>query len=345
MSPHSFLVHHTNYIPSNQFIPVFYRSLTMTRSTRSKYFADAANFRFSTVSSSDQIEQKPSSTKIPKMLKPHPVAKLTGRKRKSSENVTAPDNWEKVYDEIRLMRKNIVAPVDTMGSDSHTHKDPKLGRFHVLISLMLSSQTKDTINAVVMDRLKERGLTVQWILDIPEAELDEIIHPVGFHRRKAGYIKRAAIILREKYDDDVPPTLEKAMELPGVGPKMGVLLMHSAWNQNIGIGVDVHVHRISNLLGWVSTNTPEKTRMCLQSWLPPDRWQEINHLLVGFGQVICLPRGRKCEECRLSNGLCPSVSFSPKKTRRAGTGKQIDRVTEEKIKIELPDVEDLAKVI
>lgn len=70
-------------------------------------------------------------------------------------------------------------------------------------------------------------------------------------------------------------------------------------------GVDTHVHRISNRLGWVkNTKTPEGTRKGLESWLPEDLWQEVNHLLVGFGQQICKPVNPQCATC-LNLELCP----------------------------------------
>lgn len=84
--------------------------------------------------------------------------------------------------------------------------------------------------------------------------------------------------------------------------------MSCAWNINTGIGVDIHVHRISNRLNWVSqpTKDPEKTRAELEAWLPRDLWQEVNLMLVGFGQTICLPVKPKCAEC-LNQKLCPSA--------------------------------------
>jgi endonuclease-3 len=78
---------------------------------------------------------------------------------------------------------------------------------------------------------------------------------------------------------------------------MAYLCMSAAWGRIEGIGVDVHVHRITNLWGWHKTRMPEETRTTLEAWLPKDRWHEINHLLVGFGQTICLPVGRRCGEC------------------------------------------------
>lgn len=126
------------------------------------------------------------------------------------------------------------------------------------------------------------------------------------------YLKQAAEILRDRWNSDIPDTIEGLMSLPGVGPKMAHLCMsaENGWNRVEGIGVDVHVHRITNLWGWQNppTKTPEETRLVLQSWLPRDKWKEINWLLVGFGQSVCLPVGRKCGDCELGlRGLCKAA--------------------------------------
>jgi len=118
------------------------------------------------------------------------------------------------------------------------------------------------------------------------------------------YIKRTAAILERDYGGDIPNTLQGLMSLPGVGPKMSYLALQVAWRQTLGIGVDTHVHRITNRLGWVHTTTPEKTRMALEQWLPKEYWGKINILLVGFGQKVCLPVGPKCSVCRV-NSACP----------------------------------------
>lgn len=89
-------------------------------------------------------------------------------------------------------------------------------------------------------------------------------------QRKATFIKQATEICKEQYKGDIPETLEGLLALPGVGPKMAHICMHAAWNVMTGIGVDTHVHRISNRLGWVKkpTKTPEDTRKALEAWLP-----------------------------------------------------------------------------
>lgn len=177
---------------------------------------------------------------------------------------------------------------------------------------MLSSQTKDTTNAIAMRRLQTElpppGLTLETILDVDPVRLNELIYVVGFHNNKTRYIKATALILRDSFAGDIPDTVEGLMSLPGVGPKMAYLCLSAAWGRTEGIGVDVHVHRITNLWRWHKTKTPEETRLILQAWLPRDKWHEINHLLVGFGQTICLPVGKDCQVCTLSaKGLCPSA--------------------------------------
>ncbi|PJF19851.1 Endonuclease III-like protein 1-like protein, partial [Paramicrosporidium saccamoebae] len=139
-----------------------------------------------------------------------------------------------------------------------------------------------------------------------------------FYRRKATAIKRATQILKTSYDSDIPDSLEELQKLPGVGPKMACLVMQNAWGRNAGIGVDVHVHRICNRLGWVKTKTPEETRTDLEDWLPRELWTDINPLLVGFGQTVCLPVKPKCSDCLL-NSTCPAAkSFLPQTAKRKG---------------------------
>ncbi|GKU01140.1 endonuclease iii [Fusarium langsethiae] len=238
--------------------------------------------------------------------------------------IEPPSDWEAIYDTVRKMRapggRAHGAAVDTMGCErlADEKASPKDQRFHTLVALMLSSQTKDTVNAVVMRKLQTElppfepgappGLNLNNVLAIDPKILNEFIWAVGFHNNKTKYIKQTAEILRDQWDGDIPDTIEGLVSLPGVGPKMGYLCLSVAWGKHEGIGVDVHVHRITNLWGWHKTKNPEETRTTLQSWLPQDRWHEINHLLVGLGQSVCLPVGRKCGECDLGlQGLCKAA--------------------------------------
>ncbi|KAF8610747.1 DNA glycosylase [Ceratobasidium sp. AG-I] len=247
-----------------------------------------------------------------------------------------PDNWRKQYTLIEEMRAELEAPVDTMGcASSMTGQGPlKDQRFGTLVSLMLSSQTKDEVTAAAVDNLRAvlpGGLTVSSLLAADPSVISGAIGKVGFWRRKTEYLQKAAAIVRDKFDGDVPQTIDELCSLPGVGPKMAFLVLQVAWKINAGIGVDVHVQRITNRLGWHKppTTTPEQTRLNLQSWLPRELHGPINPLLVGFGQIVCLPVGPRCDVCTLSvEGLCPSartgVSAKGKKAivfKRKGDGK------------------------
>jgi endonuclease III len=239
---------------------------------------------------------------------------------------------------------------------------------------MLSSQTKDEVTFAAIQNLrkafrpvdadsKEEYLTLDAILAASVTSIEECINKVGFWRRKAQYIKSTAEILHKEHGDDIPRTIEGLCSLPGVGMKMAMLTMQVAWGDNVGIGVDVHVHRITNRLGWhrKETKNPEETRLNLESWLPKEYHPTINPLLVGFGQTVCLPLRAKCDECLLSKEmftldmdgeakeiqgpLCPSAfkfsGMSPKKGRKqkASTAESLEDIpTEEaKVKVEIEE--------
>ncbi|KAF8710851.1 Endonuclease III -like protein, partial [Rhizoctonia solani] len=258
-------------------------------------------------------KKKPATKQKPivmELAKPHP----------------APPNWEKQYSLIEDMRSRIDAPVDTMGcAKSMTGVGPlKDQRFGALVSLMLSSQTKDEVTAAAVENLRQvlpGGLTVDSILAAEPSIISNAIGKVGFWRRKTEYVRAAAQILRDKYDSDVPKTVDELCALPGFFVLFPIFTSTYGLDtyRSVGIGVDIHVHRISNRLGWHKppTNTPEQTRLNLQSWLPRNLHAPINPLLVGFGQVICLPVGPRCDSCLLSQGLCPSAN-----TKATGKGKK-----------------------
>ncbi|VAH94194.1 unnamed protein product [Triticum turgidum subsp. durum] len=202
---------------------------------------------------------------------------------------SAPENWEAVLEGIKNIRLSGQAPVDTKGCEkAGSLLPPKERRFAVLISTMMSSQTKDEVTHAAVECLGENGLLdPDAIVRTDEATLANLIKPVGFYQRKAQFIKEASRICLERFGGDIPDTLTDLLALKGVGPKMAHLVMSIAWKNTQGICVDTHVHRISNRLGWVfregtkqKTTTPEQTRMSLEKWLPKDEWEPINPLLV-----------------------------------------------------------------
>ncbi|KAK8049419.1 DNA glycosylase [Apiospora phragmitis] len=274
-----------------------------------------------------QVEETKAAT-TPNRRRARKRARKTIDPDTQAASIAPPSDWEEMYDLVKAMRLTGPArdaAVDTMGCErlALPTASPRDQRLHTLVALMLSSQTKDTTNAVAMRRLQTElpshapdkspeeappGLNLENLLAADPAKLNELIWAVGFHNNKTKYIKQTTEILRDRWHGDIPDTIEGLTSLPGVGPKMAHLCLSSAWGRTEGIGVDVHVHRITNLWGWQKSKTPEETRLALQAWLPRDRWREINWLLVGFGQKVCLPVGRRCGECELGlRGLCKAA--------------------------------------
>ncbi|MCO5591878.1 hypothetical protein L7F22_045871 [Adiantum nelumboides] len=164
-----------------------------------------------------------------------------------------PTRWKEVLEAIRKMRASGDAPVDSMGCEkAGSFLPPKERRFAVLVSALLSSQTKDEITHGAVQRLQNHKiLSIDGMASATEASISETIYPVGFYSRKASYLKKVVALCQEKHDGDIPNTLKGLLDLPGIGPKMAHLIMNVAWENVQGICVDTHVHRISNRLGWV----------------------------------------------------------------------------------------------
>ena len=202
-------------------------------------------------------------------------------------------------------RKSSIAPVDTMGASKVGDKsDEKIYRFQTLIGLMLSSQTKDEITSDAVKNLQkglEGGLTPSSLSKANAETVDELIKKVGFHKDKSKWIIEAAKTCSKDYDNDIPHSLKELIALKGVGMKMATLCMAHAWHEQVGIGVDVHVHRIANMLGWVKTNHPDKTEIELEKVFPKELWKPLNGAIVGFGQTICGSKKQKCEMCPISD--------------------------------------------
>ncbi|KAG7386514.1 Endonuclease III-like protein 1 [Phytophthora boehmeriae] len=208
-----------------------------------------------------------------------PKGKKKAKKTKTRVPREEPSNWKELLRGIEEMRAAKDAEVDKYGCEVfYDEKFPAhVRRFHVLIAAMMSSQTKDPVNAAAMGRLIKHGLTVESMLAIDQKELALLIRPVGFFNHKAKYIKQTAAILTKQAEGadivEIPNTYEGLIALPGVGPKMATLVMNCAWDNTVGICVDTHVHRIANRLKWVKTwnksnpksQDPEKTRAVLIS--------------------------------------------------------------------------------
>lgn len=172
----------------------------------------------------------------------------------------------------------------------------KYNVFQQLIATLLSSRTKDTTTIPIAKKLFVRYKTPQDFLNAKQEILEKELYGIGFYRVKAENIRKLSKILLEKSDGKVPKSFEELTSLPGVGRKTANCLLSYAFRVP-AIAVDIHVHRISNRLGWVKTNTLEETEKKLMKILPRELWSKVNMLFVDHGQRVCLPRKPKCGEC------------------------------------------------
>ena len=187
--------------------------------------------------------------------------------------------------------------------EAQTH-DP----FCVLVGTILSARTKDACTAEAVRRLfatkKGSSFSVRDLERLSQERIERLIYPVGFYREKARHLKELPRVLKERFGNVLPQTVEELCELPGVGRKTANLTVAVGFDKP-AICVDVHVHRISNRLGLVKTKTPFETEMALRASLPEKYWKTWNSHLVSFGQTRCKPIRPQCNGCPIAED-CPS---------------------------------------
>jgi endonuclease-3 len=180
--------------------------------------------------------------------------------------------------------------------------------FRLLVACVISLRTKDEVTAASAARLFAVADTPHALADMDEARIAGLIFPAGFYRTKARQIRGIARLVLDRHDGRVPTEREALLALPGVGRKTANLVLGLGFGTP-AICVDTHVHRISNRLGLVATNTPEQTEHALEKTLPQRHWIDINDLLVTFGQHVCHPTSPHCTSCPLAD-RCPRLGVS-----------------------------------
>ena len=197
---------------------------------------------------------------------------------------------------IKLIEKQVKdfrVPLVTAVSKKH---DPYL----VLVSCILSLRTKDKTTVEASERLFQAAATPEKMVKLSLPRLTKLIYPVGFYRNKAKFILGISRKLLSDFRGKVPSSLEGLLTLKGVGRKTANLVLGLGYNI-AAICVDTHVHRISNRLGWVKTETAQETEYALQRIMPKDYWIGLNTTMVTFGQNVCLPVSPLCSRCFVYN--------------------------------------------
>ena len=178
------------------------------------------------------------------------------------------------------------------------HDDGFRTPFEQLLACLISIRTRDEDTIPIARRLFARARTPQAIGSLDVAELMALLDGSTFREAKAPQILELSRRVVAEYGGELPCELDKLLAFRGVGIKCANLVLGIACGQP-RIGVDIHVHRITNRWGYVATSTPEKTTVALENKLPKDYWVEINALLVPFGKHVCTGAAPRCSTCPL----------------------------------------------
>jgi len=264
----------------------------------------------------------------------------TKKRTKTQKAFRPPSDWRQTWDLVEELRKDRTAPVDKFGSEALPLRPPKVSQktfeYQTLIALMLSSQTKDPIVGAAVKRLQTKlkpdGLTMKSVSKASEERIRELIYGVGFQNKKAVYIKKATAMIQNDFDSRVPDTFNELVKLPGVGPKMALIVLNCAFDKCVGVSIDTHLHRMLQQLNWVRKNSknPEQTRTDLESWLPRECWPTMNLTWVGLGQEIQTESGKlirkalNCSDPKAALRLLKRLFGGPGKLNRAAERAGID---------------------
>jgi len=180
--------------------------------------------------------------------------------------------------------------------------------FEVLVACIISIRTRDEVTLPTARALFAKARTPAAVAALPVREIDTLIAGCTFHAPKAETIRAIAAEAVRDHGGAVPCDPDVLLGFRGVGPKCANLTLGIACGRPV-IGVDIHVHRVTNRWGYVAAATPEKTMAALHETLPRRYWVEINALLVPFGKHVCTGVRPKCSTCPLRE-MCRQVGVT-----------------------------------
>jgi endonuclease-3 len=169
--------------------------------------------------------------------------------------------------------------------------------FEILVACVITIRTLEEVSLPTALRLFDVAKTPAAMAALAPARIDELIHACTFHGPKSRTIHAIARRALSEFGGKLPCDFDTLTSFAGVGPKCANLVLGIACGQPNGIPVDIHVHRVTNRWGYVSTKTPEKTMAALEQKLPRRYWLEINRVAVPFGKYVCTGKLPKCSTC------------------------------------------------
>ncbi len=174
--------------------------------------------------------------------------------------------------------------------------------FELLVATILSAQCTDKqVNSVTKNLFGTLAAPDDFV-NAPLEDIEKLIRSTGYFRNKAKNIQKCSKMLMEKYNGDVPNTMEELLKLPGVGRKTANVVLGVVFDIP-GIVVDTHVKRISNRLGLTKNTDPAKIEFDLMKIIPQEDWNNFGLRLIYFGRAVCKARKPDCPNCPLCH-LC-----------------------------------------
>lgn len=183
-----------------------------------------------------------------------------------------------------------------------TYKTP----VQLLVATILSAQcTDERVNKVTPALFKEFPDAAK-LGNADIEELENLVRSTGFYRNKAKNIKAACQMIVDKFNSQVPNSMEQLLQLPGVARKTANVVLAHAYGINMGVTVDTHVKRLSQRLGLTEHTDPIKIERDLMRLIPQPDWENWSIRLIYHGRAVCAARNPACDKCILAD-LCPSV--------------------------------------
>lgn len=246
----------------------------------------------------EKAETNANAADAPKPVKKRACKKTTPEKKTaaaSSENASSstlsPTERRRLADRVfATLTERYPNP-----SCALDHRSP----FQLLVATILSAQCTDKRVNAVTPALFERFPTAEAFADAPVEAIEELIKSCGFYRAKAANISQASRAIVERFNGEVPATLEELVQLPGVGRKTANVVLGNAFGIASGFVVDTHVLRLSRKIGLSDEETPEKVERDLNELVPQNDWVDGSHRLIYLGREYCVARRPQCDACPL----------------------------------------------
>ncbi|HZU13318.1 MAG TPA: endonuclease III [Chloroflexota bacterium] len=189
------------------------------------------------------------------------------------------------------------AVIQILGDTYHGRGSVELGDpYKVLVATVISQRTREEQTTDVSNRVFARYPDAAALAQANETELYGLLEGSQYRETKAPRLIEMARILVERYGGTVPADIDALLTLPGVGRKTANCVLVYAF-EIPALCVDIHMHRITNRLGWVHTRTPEQTEKALTTIIPKDLWLGVNRLFLQHGRLICTPGIPRCLSC------------------------------------------------